>query len=202
MSGARPWSRADPAEYRELPLRAHELLFDVALHDVWRVDLPHHGVDYTLEEVRPLLAFDSLASINPALRALFALRGWLGRVLDWDADESGAEIHPESFLGRLAPGDREESLVEPGTPDPPFRVLYVRRHEAVSEIRNATVHAFSVLAMQPRFEDYRLYWAIYVRPVGRITGFYMALIGPFRRFIVYPSILRHVHRTWCARHGA
>lgn len=202
MSGAQPWSRADPAEYRALPLRAHELLFDVALHDVWQVDLPHRGVDYTIEEVRPLLALDSLASINPALRALFALRGWLGRVLRWDADESGAEIHPESFLGRLAPDDDEESLVEPGTPDPPFTVLYVHRHESVGEIRNATVHAFSVLAMQPRFADYRLYWAIYVRPVGRITVFYMALIGPFRRFIVYPAILRHVHQTWCARHGA
>lgn len=202
MSKARPWSRADPAEYRELPLRAHELLCDVELHDVWQVDLPHHGFDYTIEAVRPLFAMESLASINLAVRALFALRGWLGRVFRWDADGSAAQDPSESFLGRLTPADHEESLVEPGAPDPPFTVLYVHRHEAVGEIRNATVHAFSVLAMQPRFEDYRLYWAIYVRPVGRITGFYMALIGPFRRFIVYPSILRHVHRTWRARHGA
>ena len=115
---------------------------------------------------------------------------------------AGRISSPRAPGGRRGPRDRGGSLVEPGTSDPPFTVLYVRRDEAVGGIRNATVHAFSVLAMQRRFVDYRLYWAIYVRPVGRITAFYMALIGPFRRFIVYPSILRHVHRTWCARHRA
>jgi hypothetical protein len=28
----------------------------------------------------------------------------------------------------------------------------------------------------------------------------MALIDPFRRLIVYPALLRHLHRTWIARH--
>ena len=32
-------------------------------------------------------------------------------------------------------------------------------------------------------------------------SFYMALIAPFRRFLVYPAILRHLHRSWLARFG-
>jgi hypothetical protein len=43
---------------------------------------------------------------------------------------------------------------------------------------------------------YRLYWAIYVRSVGRITVPYMRLIDPFRRFIIYPAVLRSVHAAW------
>lgn len=200
MSAGRPWGRADPEEYRALPLRAHELLARVPLHDVWRVDLPRRRADCNLEDVRPLLTLESLASINSVVRALFALRGWLGRVFGWDAGDSGP-THPDSFVRWLTAEDREESLVEPGTPDPPFSVLYVRPHEAVLEIRNATVHAFSVLAMQPRFEGYRVYWAIHVRPVGRWTAFYMALIDPFRRLVIYPAILRHLYREWCAQRG-
>ena len=198
MSKERPWARADPDEYRELPLRAHELLAQVPLHDVWRVDLPHHGADYSIEDVRSLFSLDSMSAINPAVRALFALRGWMGRVFRWDAAHASGE-HPDSYLRWLTPEDFEESIVEPGTPDPPFIVLYVRPNEAVAEIQNATVQAFSVLAIKPRFEDYRVYWAIYVRSVSRWTPFYMALIEPFRRFVVYPSVLRHAHRSWCAR---
>lgn len=192
------WGRADPAEYRALDLRAHELLERVPLHDVWRVDLPHDGAECTIEDVRRLLSLENLSRVNPAVRALFALRALLGRIFRWDTEARGAD-HPDSFLRWLGPQDREESLVEPGTPDPPFTVLYVRDDEAVSEIRNATVHAFSVLALRVRFQDCRVYWAIHVRPVGRLTRFYMALIEPFRRFVVYPSILRHLHRSWCAR---
>jgi hypothetical protein len=75
-------------------------------------------------------------------------------------------------------------------------VLYVRDHEAASEIRNATVHAFSVLALAPRPGGLRLFWAIYVAPVGHVTAAYMALIDPFRRLLIYPAVLRYLHRTW------
>jgi hypothetical protein len=35
-----------------------------------------------------------------------------------------------------------------------------------------------------------------VRSVGRITVPYMRLIDPFRRFIIYPAVLRSVHAAW------
>ena len=97
----RAWSRVDPASFQRLDLRAHELLADVPLHDVWMVE---------------------------------------------------------------------------------------------------TVHAFSVLAFEPCSGGYRLFWAIYVAPVSRLTVLYMALIDPFRRALIYPAVLRHVHQSWCIAH--
>jgi hypothetical protein len=45
---------------------------------------------------------------------------------------------------------------------------------------------------------YRLYSAIYVKNVSRFTPLYMALIEPFRRFVVYPAILRRLRSAWMA----
>ena len=73
--------------------------------------------------------------------------------------------------------------------------------EAISEIQNATVHAFSVLALVER-SDYRLYWGIYVLPVGRITAWYMRLIDPFRRVFIYPALLRYLRVAWSRREAA
>ena len=70
--------------------------------------------------------------------------------------------------------------------------------EAHSEIENATVHAFSVFALLERSHGYRLYWGIHVRPVGRITAWYMRPIDPFRRVIIYiyPALLRYIRAAW------
>jgi len=35
-----------------------------------------------------------------------------------------------------------------------------------------------------------------MRPVGAITRAYMLLIDPFRRFIVYPAVLRRIQEEW------
>jgi hypothetical protein len=43
-----------------------------------------------------------------------------------------------------------------------------------------------------------LYWAVYVKPVSWLTPVYMAVIEPFRRFVVYPAILRQIRRAWVA----
>jgi hypothetical protein len=101
-----------------------------------------------------------------------------------------------SFLHRLSAADRAASLVSPGTREGPFRVLFVSPGEAISEIHNSTVHAFSVFALLERSSDYRLYWGIYVQPVGRITSLYMHLIDPFRRFLIYPAVLRFIRAAW------
>jgi hypothetical protein len=37
---------------------------------------------------------------------------------------------------------------------------------------------------------------VYVRSVSRLTPVYMAVIDPFRKLIVYPSLLRSVRATW------
>jgi hypothetical protein len=192
------WSRVDPAYFQRLDLHAHALLADVPLHDVWMVELPGGGPNRTLSDARAFMSTENLMSLNPVVRSLFQLRWWLGRVFRWDSTTRTPS--GQSFIDRLSDEDRQESLLEPGSPAGPFTVLYVRPFEAVSEIRNATVHAFSVLAFEPCSEGYRLFWAIYVAPVTRLTGLYMALIDPFRRVLIYPAILRRVHQSWCLAH--
>ena len=169
--------RARPEDYARLPLHAHERLADVPLHDVWQVDLPGSG-DVAISEIRELMSFERLASLNPVVRGLFRLRGWLGALFGWD---------------------REASAAPAGERDGPFTVVYAHDREVISEIRNATVHAFSVFALERRPEGSRLFWAIHVRTVGRITPVYMALIDPFRRWLIYPAILRHVERGFATR---
>ena len=191
----RPWSRATFEEYRRLTLRAHALLADVPLHDVWRVALPGGESSCTMQDVRSVLqAARRSQSLSFPVRALFALRWSLGRLFRWDRPLAEQEVW--SFQTRLTEADRQQSIVEPGTLDGPFTVLYVHTTEAVSEIRNATVHAFLVWALEPAPDGYQLFWAIYVLPVSFWTRPYLALIEPFRRWLVYPSLLRRMHEAW------
>jgi uncharacterized protein DUF2867 len=186
--------RIAPEEYQQTHLRAHSLLADVPLHDVWAIDLSGHHPGRSIVELRSLLSRENIRATNPAVSLLFGLRAWLGRLFEWDREPPRAS--EESFLHRLSAADRESSLVAPGTLEGPFRVLFVSRRESISEIQNSTVHGFSVFALVERSSDYRLYWAIYVQPVGPITAWYMRLIDPFRRVIIYPAVLRRIRAAW------
>ena len=196
-------ARTTPDEYRAVALRAHSLLEDVPLHDVWAVDLPGGRPGITMLELRALMNVGDLTAGNRVVRFLFALRGWLGRVLRLDAAPSRGPRQPRTseFLARLSQEEREGSLVPPMTADGPFEILLVTPRESISEIRNATVHAFSVFALVEGDSGYRFYWAIHVRPVGGITAWYMRLIDPFRRFIIYPAILGRLRSAWASGPG-
>jgi hypothetical protein len=189
--------RITPAEYEGLDLRAHSLLSDVPLHDVWAVDLPGGGASRTIIDFRAAVSVDHLAAESGAVRTLFRLRSILGRLFGWDRKPKQAMR--ESYLQRLSPAELESSLVAPGTLEGPFEILLVTPREAISEIQNSTVHAFSVFALVEHSSDYRLYWSIYVRPVGRVTAWYMCLIDPFRRLVIYPVILRRIRAAWSRR---
>ena len=147
-----------------------------------------------MKDVRSLFtAVRRSRDLSLPVRALFALRWSMGRLFRWDRPpEPGAW----SFLARLSDTDRRLSMVEPGTVDGPFTTVYVHAMEAVSEIRNATVHGVIVWALQPTSNGYELFWAIHVLPVGVWTKPYLALIDPFRRWLVYPALLRRIHEAW------
>jgi Protein of unknown function (DUF2867) len=189
--------RVAPEEYQGIPLRAHSLLADVPLHDVWAVDLPGPCPGRTIVDVRSILSMGNIRDANAVVKALFRLRAWLGRAFSWDREPAPAS--QQRFLHRLSAADRESSLVPPGTREGHFQVLLVLPQEAIWEIWNSTVHAFSVVALVERSSGYRLYWAIYVQPVGRVTGWYMRAIDPFRRVLIYPAVLRHFRAAWARR---
>ena len=89
-------------------------------------------------------------------------------------------------------------LLISGTLDGPFTLLYATNDEAVYHIVNSTVDAMLLLALEPNQSGQRLLWATYLKPVGTITRLYMALIDPFRRFVVYPGLESWLKRTVAA----
>jgi hypothetical protein len=188
--------RIDPSTFQEIDLRVHTFLSDVPIHDVWRVQLAPRAGNPDVRTVREMMSGERLPTLNPVVRGLFAFRAFLGRLFGWDRER--ADRSARSFEQRLTDDDRKRSLEPPGKLDGPFRVLYVFPNEGLTEAINRTVHAFLCLALVPNRDGYALYWAIYVRPGKALTRFYMALIDPFRQWIVYPSILRRVQRAWAA----
>lgn len=192
-------ARATAEAFGALDLRCHALLADVPLHDVWVIDLPGGAPGLTMQDVDAIATPSRAGRMPLAVRALFALRWALGRAFRWDAprrpDTAG------SYRDRLTEADRARSMAPPGTVRGLFRLLYLFEDETALETRNATVHAFLVMALRPRAGGYRLYWAIYVKPVGPLTRVYMAVIDPFRRFIVYPALIRQTKAAWARAYG-
>jgi Protein of unknown function (DUF2867). len=190
MTGTLPAMRISAEEFLALDLEAHALLADVPLRDVSAIDLPDGGEARTVADV--LLRMESARAHPPlAVRVLVGLRRSIGRLFGWD----GESVEP-SFASRLSDDQRRRSLCRPGTRSGPLRLLYQFPNEVVGEARNATVHAFSCMALRVQPSGYRLYWAIYVESISAFTPIYMTLIEPFRRFVVYPAILREIRASW------
>ena len=196
-----PWSvtmRIRPGEFRARPLRVHALLHDVPLEDTWAVPLPGGGAGRTIQDVRAVMVAGRGAA--PALvRGLFGLRERIGALFGWDHERPA--WNAESFLDRLSPADRAHSLVPPGTPDGKFILLYRFEDEQLSELRNATVHAFASLSIRQTRGGYLAYLGVFVQPVHRFTRLYMGAIAPFRRLVVYPAIIRSMQSAWAERYG-
>jgi hypothetical protein len=190
-----------PTEFYALPLRVHTFLGDVPLHDVWAVDLPTHRDGITLCEFLRRASQDggdaADAEINRfplVAHALIGLRLFLGHIFRLETEPKDALA--ASFGSRLTAEDRARSFVVSGTPEGLFRVVYRFENEQLLEIQNRTVHAAALSALAERADSYRFYFAVYVRQRTWITPFYMGLIDPFRKWIIYPAMLKTIRATW------
>ncbi|PYM60158.1 MAG: hypothetical protein DMD77_02050 [Candidatus Rokuibacteriota bacterium] len=190
--------RIDPEEFRARPLRVHALLHDVPLEDAWAIPLAGGGAGRTVQDLRAVMVAGRAAA--PAVvQGLFWLRFRIGALFGWDHQRSA--WNSESYADRLSVADRARSLIAPGTPDGSFRLLYRFEDEQLSELRNATVHAFASLSIRPTPEGYLAYLGVFVQPVHGFTRLYMRAIAPFRRLVVYPAIIRTMQRAWAERYG-
>ena len=77
-----------------------------------------------------------------------------------------------------------------------FRIVYRFENEQLVEIQNRTVHAAALSALAEKADGYRFYFAVYVRPQTWITPLYMGLIDPFRRWVIYPALLKKIRADW------
>jgi hypothetical protein len=197
-------------EFERLPLRVHDFLAGVPLHDVWAIDLPRARSGITLDEflrtasARSQVGCDccendcsgkeGLLTGSPVVRALLNIRFFAGRLLGWDREPAATAW--ETFTTRLTTADRSKSPVLAGTREGLFRVVYRFENEHLLEVINRTAHAAALSTLVETADGYRFYFGVYVRNVGRFTPIYMALIDPLRKLIVYPALLRSVRASW------
>jgi Protein of unknown function (DUF2867) len=196
-----------PRKFYALPLRVHTLLADVPLHDVWAVDLPTYREGITLSEFLHRASQNKLdateAEINRfpiAARTLFGFRFFLGRIFRLEDEPETALA--ASFGSRLTTEDRARSIVAAGTPEGLFRVIYRFENEQLLEIQNRTVHAAALSALAERAGSYRFYFAVYVRRGKWFSRLYMGLIDPFRKWIIYPALLKKIRADWDRKFGS
>ena len=185
-------------EFERLPLRVHDFLAGVPLHDVWAVDLPRTRSGITLVEFLRTTSGRPF-TLSPIVRALLNIRLFVGRLLGWDREPAASAC--ETFATRLTSADRSKSLALAGTQEGLFRVVYRFENEQLLEVINRTAHAAALSTLVETANAYRFYFGVYVRSVGRFTPVYMALIGPFRKLVVYPSLLRSVRANWNQNFG-
>jgi len=178
-------------EFERLPLRVHDFLAGVPLHDVWAVDLPNPRSGITLAEFSWT---PGRCTLSPLTRALLSIRFLAGRLFGWDREPAGASR--ETFTTLLTTADRAKSLAPAGTRDGLFRIVYRFENEQLLELMNRTAHAAALSALVETENAYRFYFGVYVRNVSRFTPVYMALIDPLRKLVVYPSLLRGVRSNW------
>jgi hypothetical protein len=180
-------------EFERLPLRVHDFLAGVPLHDVWVVDLPRARSGITLNEFLRT-ASACLLTPSPVVRVLLNIRLFVGRLVGWDREPAATAW--ETFATRMTTADRSRSLAPAGTREGLFRVVYRFENEQLLELINRTAHAAALSALVETTNAYRFYFGVYVRSIGRFTPIYMALIDPFRKLVVYPSLLRTVRAKW------
>jgi hypothetical protein len=192
-------------EFARLPLRVHTFLDGVPLHDVWSIDLPHWRAGITLGDFLQTKSdgnldrcgcskSSSLFTPSPLVRTLLDIRFFVGRFFGWDREPAATAL--ETFATRLTDTDRSRSLAAAGTRDGLFRVVYHFEDEQLVELINRTAHAAALGALVETATAYRFYLGVYICSVSGFTPFYMALIDPFRKLIVYPSLLHSIRARW------
>jgi hypothetical protein len=204
--------RLPNAAHESRPWRIHEVVPDFTLEDVWA--LPAHG---GAEDFQALL--EQMASVDPAeidflpARVLWDVRDRLGRWFGLDRisapvgsgrdDAAGGLPIPgtseTSLTGRL-PDDLRDTAGDLDFASLPFVPLYRTGVEFAAEVSNRTVHGVMHLAWVDQGDGrHQGQMAVYVKPRGRFGQGYMALIRPFRYWVVYPALMKQMEREWNSR---
>lgn len=196
--------RIPPAQHDDPSWRISEIVPDFELIDAWRLPASGRREDFAALE-RIVGSLDPTAKHAPRLPALlFGLRRRLGRLFGWDAERHGLPIpgcSERSLRQRLPTALRTNAGAAEGSAR--FQAVFRTDTESARETSNRTVHAVAHLGW--RRDAGGLYHGelgVYVKTRGALGAAYMALINPFRRWIVYPALLREVGRAWSSNERA
>jgi hypothetical protein len=201
--------RLPNAVHESGPWRIREIAPDFTVEDVWA--LPAYG---DADDFQALV--DQLATANPAegtslpTRVLWGARDLLGKWfglgrISAPVDDSGVGRLPipgtnETSLSERLPADLRDTAADVKFESQPFVPLYRTQDEFAAEISNQTVHGVLHVAWVAQADGrYQGQLAVYVKPRGALGQAYLALIKPFRYWIVYPALMRWIEREWNSR---
>jgi hypothetical protein len=130
------------------------------------------------------------------VRALIALRERMGQLLGWDGAPGARHPEPTSYYWRMSEEEQRSCWIEPGHRHGPARRLWNDRFSSVFEISNSTCQAFAVVWIEGRQASL----SIFVLETQWWSKYYLWLIEPFRRYLVYPLSERWLQKKWCQSH--
>jgi hypothetical protein len=204
--------RLPNAAHESRPWRIREIAPDFTLEDVWA--LPVNGGAQDFQTLIELMSSGDPADWESIpTRVLWRVRdrlgSWfgLGRIsapIDRGGDDAAGKLPipgtNETSLADRLPDDLRNTAADVHFDFTPFAPLYRTDVEFAAEMSNRTVHDVMHLAWVDRGEGrYQGQMAVYVKPRGRLGKGYMALIKPFRYWVVYPALMRQIEREWNTR---
>jgi hypothetical protein len=186
--------RLPDTEHTTRPWKIADIAPDFRLEDVWALPTPGTAEDFPLL-VEQFTKFNPVSHSPAVVRALFAIRFAIGRILGWD---SPRQTEAAPTLRDRVPADLRD---RPAAAAPaPFSTLYQTDDEWAAEIANRTMHGVLHLGwVRTPSGGYRGQMAVLVKPNGLLGAAYMTAIAPFRYLIVYPAMLRTLGRQWRQR---
>jgi hypothetical protein len=186
------------AAHTSHPWRIHEIAPDFGLLDVWALPTPGGPADFP-RLVELIVSGEPPERSSRVAGVLWAIRWKLGELFGWDRPEDGIG-HRVATLRHRLPAELREGPRGPQFDRVPFSPLYLTDDEFAAEVANKTVHGVLHLGwVRAPSGGYRGQLAVLVKPNGLFGSAYVAAIGPFRHFVVYPAMLRQIEREWRER---
>ena len=196
-------TRVPNSEHASHAWRIDDIAPDFRLEDVWALPVQGGAEDFAIF-LKGMAAFDPTNAPSWATRLLFDIRERLGEVLGWDDAARHLPIPgcTETTLSVRVPNDLRRTASSVTFDELPLTPLYLTDNEFAAELSNQTVHGVIHLAWVARGKGrYQAHMGIYVKPRGLLGEGYMALIRPFRYWVVYPALMRQIEQGWNARNS-
>src|SRR4051794_11461919 len=200
--------RLPNAEHESRPWRIRDIVPDFTLEDVWALPVSG-GAEHFQSLVELAASFDPANADAVPAGVLWRVRDRLGRCFglgEISSPVDGRSGRPpipgtsETSLADRLPDDLRDTAQDVSFTSLPFLPLYRTDEEFAAEVSNQTMHGVLHLAWVEHGDGRHVgQMAVYVKPRGPFGRGYMALIKPFRYWIVYPELMREFERAWHAR---
>jgi hypothetical protein len=187
--------------------KVNRIANDFVLWDVW--EIPIVTTNSETENFQSFYgvvfeAFQELKTKTMVVSILFTIRYWIGKIFPLDKNINILPIpgcNETTVRSRLNDQDlktnREGRCIKDTETGLEFCPVYLFEDESLHELSNDTVHGLIHFGWIKKDDNcYTATLAIYVIPRGIYGKTYLKLIEPFRRHIVYPTMMKMFKEQW------